>query len=241
MNSDRSCIRALSLLVVLTIGGLPGCQHSSPAIAPTQGTHQSVTRAETPPSTPTQRTQFAEPPADNLAGGSLIQEAWDAISIQSSRVGFVRTTIANVKLDGRELVRTSSFLRITMNREGHPTTQEMEFASWDTPRGEFVKFESRIKAGPGQIVATGAVRSGQLEINQSTLGQNQSVKIPWASGWRGPFAVEQSLSDQPIKPGERRSTRCLLAALNVPGDVQIEALDYESVDLPVGAQKLLKV
>src|SRR5207244_4123637 len=63
----------------------------------------------------------------------------------------------------------------------------------------------------------------------------------WSAEWGGPFAVEQSLRRQPLKVGEKRTIRCLLAALNVPGDVRLEGLADEIVELPGGPQKLLKV
>ena len=233
-------VHALLVFIAAAALGLSGCeQPRSPAPAIT-ATHTTNPNAEPQPTPAARSTQFPEPPADKFGDGRLVEETWDTISIQSSTVGFTRTTITDVTVDGQKLVRTSNFLRLVMNREGHPTTQDMEFASWDTPQGEFVKFESRIKAGPGEIAAKGVVKSGQLEISQSTLGQSQSVQIPWESAWGGPFAVEQSLRRQPLKPGEKRSIRCLLAALNVPGDVQVNALDHESVDLPGGPQKLLK-
>jgi hypothetical protein len=188
-----------------------------------------------------QQVKFAEPPAENLAGGQLIEETWDAISMQGKRVGYVRTTVAKVKEEGRELVRTSGLVRVVLSRDGQPSEQVMSFTSWDTPNGELVRFNSRMSSGPSEIMVAGAVRDGQLLIEQSTLGQKQSVKLPWGADWGGPFAVEQSLKRQPLKAGEKRTIHCLLAALNVPGDVQLEGQAEETVELPGGPQKLLKV
>src|SRR3954463_4862027 len=86
---------------------------------------------------------FVEPPAEELGGAQLIEETWDAISMQGTRVGYVRTTIARVNEDGRELVQSSSFIRVVLAREGQTTEQAMSFTSWDTAQGELVRFKSR--------------------------------------------------------------------------------------------------
>src|SRR5205823_9734337 len=107
--------------------------------------------------------------------------------------------------------------------------------------GDFVRFVSRMSSGPSEIVVSGSLQDGQLVMEQSTPGQKQSVKLPWSRDWGGPFAVEQSLRKGPLQAGEKRTIHCLLAALNVPGDVQLEAIGEETVKLPSGPQKLLKV
>jgi hypothetical protein len=188
-----------------------------------------------------QQVKFAEPPADDLAGGKRVEETWDAISMQGKRVGYVRTIVANVKENGRELVRSSSFVCIVLSREGQASEQAMSFASWDTPDGQFVRFLSRMSSGPSEVAVDGAVRDGQLVMEQGTLGQKQSVKLPWSPDWGGPFAVEASLKRLPLKAGEKRTIHCLLPALNIPGDMQLEALAEETIDLPGGRQELLKV
>jgi hypothetical protein len=237
---------------VLALLAIAGCQQTPPAQQATDSTRQvpgkiadgseltpAAAAAQRPAGAP--RIKFAEPPAEDLAGGKLVEETWDAISMQGKPVGYVRTIIANVKEGNRDLVRSSSFVRVVLSREGQASEQAMSFASWDTPDGEFLRFESRMSSGPSEIVVSGAVRDGQLAMDLNTLGQKQSVKLPWSRGWGGPFAVEQSLQRQPLKAGEKRTIHCLLAALNVPGDVQLEAVGEETVELPGGAQKLLKV
>src|SRR5262245_14946675 len=239
--------------VMLALAAVIGCQQAARIETATGPTGQQPKKiadqravqptAATAPPQPgiVQQVKFAEPPAEDLAGGKLVEETWDAISMQGKRVGYVRTIVANVKEDGRDLVRSSSFVRVVLSREGQASEQAMSFASWDTPDGEFVRFTSRMSSGPSEIAVSGAVRDGQLVMDLNTLGQKQSVKLPWSADWGGPVAVEESLKRQPLKPGEKRTIHCLLAALNVPGEVQLEALGEETVELSGGPQKLLKV
>src|SRR5207237_9510999 len=59
--------------------------------------------------------------------------------------------------------------------------------------------------------------------------------------WGGVFAPEQSLRRKPLHAGEGRTIHSLLPMLNVPGDTHLQALDYETVELPSGKAELLKV
>jgi hypothetical protein len=226
--------------LVAALALLSGCQRT-PALAPPVPTNQATAEIDPPAAPRSSATAFAEPPADDLGGGRLIEETWDSVSMHDTRVGFSRTTVVSVQENGRALVRTSSLLQLVMNRDGIPTTQEMILTSWDTPGGELVRFDSQMSSGSSPLVVVGAVNNGQLGIDQTTLGRTQSIKIPWQPGWGGYFAQELSLRRQPLKPGEKRTIRCLLPGLNIPGDMHVEALDLEAVELPSGKQTLLKI
>jgi hypothetical protein len=190
-----------------------------------------------------QQIVFAEPPQEAASSEQPIQEMWDAISMQGTRVGYMQSTITHVQESGRELVRSSSFVRVVLAREGQTSEQTMSFTSWDTPEGELVRFNSRMQTGPSAMAVSGTVRDGQLWLaaEQGRAGSSPPHPIPWSKEWGGPFAVERSLREQPLKPGEERTIHCLLPVLNVAGDVRLQALGEENVDLPGGARNLLKV
>jgi len=95
--------------------------------------------------------------------------------------------------------------------------------------------------GPADMVSRGRVEDQKLIIETATLGKTQSQTIPWPAGSGGYFAVEQSLKQQPLAPGEKRSVSGLVPVLNVVGTTELAAADYETVNLPSGDQKLLKV
>src|SRR3954447_17603236 len=89
-----------------------------------------------------QQLVFAEPPAEVAGSDQPIEETWDAITMQGTPVGYMQTTIAHVHDNGREFVRSSSFVRVVLAREGQTSEQTMSFTSWDTPEGELVRFKS---------------------------------------------------------------------------------------------------
>jgi hypothetical protein len=231
-------------LVWLVLALLSGCQQTSSGPPTSVPTQPAGARIEAPP---VEVTAASEEPADDLPGGRLIEETWDAYSMRDAasgramRIGYAHTTTASVHEEGRELIRTRSHIHTTMQRSGQTINQDMTLTSWDTSEGDFVRFESRMSAGSGAIVTVGAVREGILGLDTTTLGRTQSQKIPWKAEWGGLFAPERSLSKAPLKPGEKRTVCSLQPLINLPANTDFEALDYETIELPSGSAKLLKV
>jgi len=230
----------LSLLFLLALAPLAACQQSPATSVAGVATQQAATKLEQPRSANVASEKVTAQP-DRSDESKLLEENWDAYSMQGVRVGYAHTTIASLSQEGREVIRTQSHVHTSMQRSGQPINQDMTLTSWDTPDGRLVRFESRMAGGPGEVVSRGMVRDGQLEIDTTTLGRTQSQKIHWQADWGGLFAPEQSLRRAPLKPGEKRTIKSLLPVMNLPAETRLEALDYETIDLPDGKQKLLKV
>jgi len=260
MRNSIAKSRLMGSLLLLATMLVAGCQQAASVPATTTTTTQPAAAGIDEPGVGRQgsgvgeQTAFAEPPADDLDGRELVEEVWDAYSMPDPatgkpvRVGYARTTVAKVAENGRELIRTRNFMRTEWKRGGQNAVQELTSTSWDTPDGQLVRFETRMSAGtsapgarPMEVVAVGGVRDGQLGIDVATLSRTESVKLPWQAEWGGLFGPEQSLRKQPLKPGESRTIRSLLPVFNLPGDTHLIAEDYEPVELPGGAAKLLKV
>ncbi len=181
------------------------------------------------------------PPTESASDDAQAEEIWEAYYLQGNKVGHAHTVIAQIEENDEKVVRTTSQSQLSLKRLGQETTQKMSFTSWETPTGKLLRFESRLTSGPGEVVAQGAVEKGNLNIEINTQGKTDRQSIPWAAEWGGFFAPDQSLRKSPLKPGETRSIRSLLPLLNIAGDTTLEAADYETVKLPGGERKLLKV
>ena len=234
--------RVLELLTSCLLAlALTGCGQPIPNASPTQAT---ATRLATEPengptstvSAPSAVGQKAATPAEDSK-----QEIWEAYSMQGVRVGYAQTTIAEVEEAGQKLTHTRNKAVTKMKRAGQTIEQEMTLASWDTPEGGLVRFETRMKAGTADMVATGRVVGDMLNIDVMTLGKTQTQAIPWKAEWGGLFAPDQSLRRKPMKPGEKRTVRSLMPLVNTVGDTEMAAADYEMVKLPSGEQKLLRI
>lgn len=221
-----------SLVFLLTAGvsllALSGCQQSAAPVL-TVPTQQSVTKIDSPG------------PDVAKSAGKLIEETWDAYSMQGVRVGYAHTSVSQVALQGQPLLLTVSKIHLSVQRSGSTVTQDMTLASWDTADGKLAHFETRLNAGGGDVVSVGAVRGKELGIDTTTVGRTESQKIPWQSAWGGLFAPEQSLRKKPLKPGEKRTIRSLSPLGNIAADTHFTALDYEPVEIPAGKQNLLRI
>jgi transglutaminase-like putative cysteine protease len=156
-------------------------------------------------------------------------------------VGFGHTRISPVVEDGRELVMSTGRIRLTVNREGQQLTQEMVYSSVETPDRQIVRFETSIGGGGGETVVRGHVRGDTLAVSQTTQGRTETRTIPWDPAWGGFFAVEQSLEQQPMGPGEQRKITFLVPFFLQPGQVRLEAYDYERTPLLSGQRELLRI
>ena len=128
-----------------------------------------------------------------------------------------------------------------MKRSGQTVAQDMTLTSWDTPDGRLVRFESRMSAGPGEIVSVGAVQRGNARHRHHDAGPHAIAENSLAA--RVGRAVCRGAVAAPLAAQARRKAddHSLLPVMNLPADTRLEALDFETVDLPAGRQKLLKV
>ena len=100
---------SLATAVLLALVMLAGCDTSPPL--PPVVTQQATTRIEstaeseqqTPAAEPAAVTAVIEPLVEPSEGGRVIEETWDAYSMQGSRVGYAHTTIAEVDEEGQKL------------------------------------------------------------------------------------------------------------------------------------------
>src|SRR5215471_17649707 len=157
-------------VAIPTGSGLPQTERASveqPVAAPGKTAANEVEPAVT----------FPEPPADDLSGGQLVEEYWDAYSMQGVRVGYAHTTVVKLSEAGRDLIRTRNFMYLALARGGQTATQHITATSWDTADGKLVRFETQMTAGPGEVVTVGAVEGSQLKIQVTTLGRTETQQI----------------------------------------------------------------
>ena len=214
---------------VCLLGALAGCDG---ATAPT--TTSPAPLAVHPAADPGQKTSL--PPS----APSQAERIWEVYYIQGKKVGSGKTVIENVEEAGQALLRVSNQSELTFQRGGQENTVKMQFVSWETKDGKLVRFTSKSVLGDGETAATGKVADGRLTVKTQRQGKPLSQTLEWP-GWGGYYAVEQSLRRTPLKPGEKRTIRCLQQLLNIPADVTLTAGERETVKLPSGEQKLLKV
>ena len=169
------------------------------------------------------------------------RETWDAIYLQGSKVGFVRTTVSRVKEGGRSLVKIDGELKMSLRRFGQKSSQRMTYTSIETTDGKVVRFEGSAKLSAVPMTARGRVEGGKMVITLTTKGKTQTVSLPWKEEFGGFFAEEQSLLNRPMKPGERRTLKHIAPIFYQVVTTELVAKDYEKTRTLSGTIELLRI
>ena len=169
------------------------------------------------------------------------QEIWEAAFLQGVRVGYARTTIRRVEQGGRSVVAIEGVTHLAMRRFGTPMDLDMRFASTETPDGKLLSCERVIAQPPSVAITRGRVVDGQLELETTTSGKTTKESSPWSPDDGGFYALQQSLSRRPMKPGERRTIRGLDPSTNKVATTELSAREFQQVKLPDQTLELLRI
>ena len=110
-------------------------------------------------------------------------------------------------------------------------TTTVTYGTIEKPDGQILRLDTRIKTSETELRTHGDVIGGRMTLKLEGTGEPQSKTINWPADVRGPYAVEQSLSRQPIKTGEVRTLRMYVPELNRVLDLGLNAKGHEEVKL----------
>ncbi len=168
-----------------------------------------------------------------LSGGRVApaQESWDAVYMTGAKVGYYHTFVEALKDQGRDLVRVRLDTVLTFKRQNDEISMELRYGTIETPQGEVLRLDTRTLASTQEIRVHGDVVDNKMTLTMEGGGQKQQVTIPWGPDVRGPYAVEQSLSREPMKVGQTRALKMFVPEVNKICDVVIVAKEIEDVTL----------
>ena len=171
-----------------------------------------------------------------------LRETWDAIYMGDTKVGYLRTRADQYQEDGQPRRVTRAHLEINAQRFGQLTTPKITFGDVATAAGELLEFSSRLDLADKPVITTGRVVGKRLRKLTQASGEDQPQEVAWDASWGGYFAPEESLRDQPMQPGEKRTIHHLKAPpFNSPGQTILEAEKFEQADLLDESRRLLKI
>jgi hypothetical protein len=177
-----------------------------------------------------------------LTGAAPITESWDAVYLAGSKVGHIHTFVEPVKDRGRDLLRVRVDMKLSYKRLDNHVTMQMQYGTIETPDGSVLRLDTRILASDQEMRIHGDVVGGKMRLLFDGTGQRQESVIDWGPDVRGPYAAEQSLSREPMKPGETRSLKMYMPDLNRVCDITLTGKAMEAVQLGGGtSRQLLKV
>jgi len=229
------------LLAWLVLIGCCGCKPGATGVTPVPpdapaDTSSDTSTLSTPPEAKPATTQQSHKKSTPPEGGT-----WYISSMGGARVGYERTATIPFTRDGRELVRVELLSHMVVKRAGEEIAMDIEFVSIETPDGRLLEFEGQVSQGPVPMRMAGRVVGNELEIKTTTMGKTETSSLPWSDDIGGFEADQQSLSRNPMKPGERRTIRALLPGLNQVATLELVARQYEPVQLLTGTHDLLRI
>jgi hypothetical protein len=179
--------------------------------------------------------------ASGKAAREFLEETWDAIYVEDKKVGHGHKTLERVVEDDRELLKIVSEFEVAISRSGQTTTMQLSLTSYETPEHDLVRLRSEQSSGPTAKLTTGRVQDGRLSLEIKSQGKTQRSSIDWPERVGGFFAIDQSLRNKPMKPGETRTIRFFAPTFDQVSDTRLEAIDYEATPMLAGTRELLKV
>ncbi|HEY2840516.1 MAG TPA: transglutaminase family protein [Pirellulales bacterium] len=168
------------------------------------------------------------------------EETWDVFYLGESRIGYAVTKRGSASGEAA-LVETETTVRLKIRRYGEVTESEMRYAVVETSNGELRQARSAAELGGVAMTFEGQVADGVLQTTTTGAGKTIRGSIPWTPECRGFYAIEESLRRRPMQSGERRALRMLTPVLNQMADVELRAVEEETVQLLEGSKKLLRI
>jgi transglutaminase-like putative cysteine protease len=216
LNAVRQTAMMALAAAWLALGG--GCQPSQSDPAPPEATS-------------------SEQPG---ASGEAV-ESWDLIFLQDQPVGWQSMRLVTSAEDGQVFHDGVARSQLTVRRFGQVTSETIQLSSRQTATGSMVSLSTELGAGGSRNVTAGECTGGRLVLTAEQSGTKREWEIAVAPHCGGFFAVEWSLRQQPLQPGERRQLQAFLPLIHQVTTITLEALNWEQVMLGQRAARLLRV
>ncbi|REK13078.1 MAG: hypothetical protein DWQ37_10675 [Planctomycetota bacterium] len=179
--------------------------------------------------------ETASPPA-------VDEEFWEAYYLQGAKIGYGRTTLkSRQRDDGSVVFDVDSLNHLTVKRFGTTTENDIEMQTVETPEGRLLSFRTEVAMGPSPTISTGKVEGGEIVITTETGGRSDTARLPWSRDVRGFRGIEQTLAEEPLEPGEKRTIKMLMPLVNQIAEVDLTARDVEKTSVLGVDAELLRV
>jgi transglutaminase-like putative cysteine protease len=166
-----------------------------------------------------------EPPAAPLADN---WETWNAYYSEGKPIGFGHVTANRVR-DAETGDAQDADVQYTIDdhlliANGHSTvSQLLHHESVESSTGQLKSFRAIQSVGPLATHFMASVENGELTTITRRGATESTHKMAWEPTYRGLVAVEQSLRNSPIRPGEIRMLKTLLPVQHRVATVRLKS------------------
>ncbi len=183
-----------------------------------------------------------DPSAKWIALENLPRETWEVQYLGNAPVGLLHRTTVVSKTLGSSYFRHDLKSRMRVSLKGKPFEQRIQVTTIERENGELVSIEGSLEIGLNKQTFKGSVLQGAMKLTGDENGQPYAITIDWKKEYRGPFAVDQSMLRNPLKPRESRTLKYFDPILRKIIDGRLEASDtIMTPTMQGGSKELLEI
>ena len=166
------------------------------------------------------------------------QETWDAIYFQGKRIGYAHSSIQ--RLDTADGPRDQVLYQenLEFQRGGQTIPARTRYQALQTPEGLVLEISYEEQLGETTRRLRGKREDALMRLE---VDDEPPRLITWSSQIGGPLAEEQSLKNQPMRPGETREMSVFMPNVGSIISVSLTARQVEPTILLEGEQQLLRI
>jgi hypothetical protein len=167
------------------------------------------------------------------SGTSARHETWYAAYLQGVKSGFVRTTVTQIRDNGRLIHKASRELNLTVKRFQDTVKLRMETGSEEADTGKVLAVSMRQWIGDNlQLSLRGTAQGDRMHLEVSG-GQRLDKDISWTKDVLGLYQQETIFRQRHVKPGdcftyqayEPTITAVITMRVTVKNDEEVELAD----------------
>jgi transglutaminase-like putative cysteine protease len=168
-----------------------------------------------------------------------LEETFETVLVDGSRVGSMHTTVHRHDNDGKQL-RITATLDLTLRRYGSMVQLRREEGSVESPDGKLLAvFMRQGQVGGRQLVLTGVLEDGKLHVKID--GGRIERRLRWSDEVLGLRQQERLFAHKKPKPGDKLTFLRFEPTYNAVLTVRVEVKERESVDLLGTRKSLLRI
>ena len=156
-----------------------------------------------------------------------------------AHIGFVHTYVEKVRSKGHEYLRVRIDMEQRVRRGRDIAVTRLTYGTIEALDGQVLRLDTYTQLGQQRIRTYGDVKNGQMNLITEGAGQRQEQLVAWGPEVRGPYAAEQSMVRNPMKPHEKRRLKMFMPSVNKVCDVELEALEVEPTIMGDGTERKL--
>ncbi len=182
------------------------------------------------------------------AGTTLVRDQWRTIYVGGVQAGYMQDAFNSRFDNGRKVIVNENVVVMTgglPTAPGATTTLESTGAriitsTTETETGDILGFRYEVQNPPAApTLKAGQVANGTMRIETLINAVPSVSEVPWQNTVKGPAYADQTLRQNPLKPGETRVITTIDPRSAAVDTVQLQAGALENVPLLGGVEKQL--